>query len=158
MTEIDLQNEIKRVLKKNILPELSLFKPNEMKVFLQDIPISTEFEDDDDNEDKYFPCCIVRLLGGRIKTASEPQITTIEIVVGIKDFSKDMSGYQNTVICLDRIRDYFSENVGIHKKFRLVYPIETGINTEVAAPYYFGNIITNWQTDVKPYADIEKFL
>lgn len=158
MTEIDLQNEIKRVLEKNIFPKLSLFKPQKMKVFLQDMPISTEFEDDKDNEDRYFPCCIVRFLDGKIKNASDPQITTIEIIVGIKDFDKDMSGYQNTVICLNRIRDYFLKNIGIRKKFRLVYPIEIGINTEVSAPYYFGNIITNWQTDIKPYADIEKFL
>lgn len=155
MTEIDLQLDIQKVLTDEIFPKLTIFQPGEMQVFLQDIPLSTDFEDEDD---KYFPCCIVRLRGGKINTASEPQITTIEIIVCIKDWSDDMTGYQSLMVTLQRIRDYFSAAAGIREKHRLVYPIEFNINEEAATPYFIGNVVTKWQTDVMEYKDLDKLL
>lgn len=156
MTELHLQQAIKNVLDAEILPKLTLFKPGEMQTFLQDIPLSTDFEDEDD--DKYFPCCIVKLRGGKVATASDPQITTVEIIVCVKDEAADMTGYQSLMVTIQRIRDYFTEHVGIEGKFRMTYPVEWATNDEFTAPYFVGNVITTWQTDIMPYSDPNNFL
>lgn len=156
MTELKLQKDIERVLERDVLPKISIFQSGEVKVYSQDLPLSSEFEDDE--PDEHFPCCIVKINGGKIAAAPDPQTTTIEIIVCIHDDSKDMSGYQTLVVCLQRIRDYFTEHVGIEGKHRMVYPIEWAINDEVPAPYFIGNIITRWVTEIMPYRDPKNFI
>lgn len=155
MTEIDLQNAVKAAIEDEILPKLTLFNEKPVRVFLHDLPISTEYEDEDD---KYFPCCIVKLINGEIKTASDAQLTTIEIVIAIKDASEDMTGYQSLMILIQRIRDYFLRNAGIKGKFRLAYPVQWNISDEYSAPFFLGNVVTTWVTDVAGYVDPLDFL
>lgn len=157
MSELDLQDKIKDLLENRLIPELPFAGAEKIKVYKQDLPLSFDYEDDDE-DDKYFPCCIIKFKNGEIKTASDPQITIIEIIVCIKDFKDDMSGYRKTVQVLTAIRDYLISNVGIRKKYRMIYPIKIDMNDEVAAPYFMGNVTTLWQTDVKSYVDYEKFL
>lgn len=172
MTEIRLQSAIKEVLETEIIPELSVFKPGEMKVFLQDIPWTPAFEksnevryDDapgDNNEengiDKHLPCCIVRLLGGETKNVTEGQTVTVGITVNAKDDSEDMSGYQKVMIVIDRIRNYFDKNIGIRDRFRKLPETEWGLDENTSPPYYVGAVITKWQIPVMPYGDYEHLL
>lgn len=158
MTELKIQEEIKEVLENSILPNISLFEKDEVKVYLQDIPLSADYDTDDEDDEKYFPCCIVKLCGGEVKTASDPQTTIIEIMVVIKDWSADMSGYQSLVIMLDRIRDHFLSECGIFGKARLQYPLKFNINENVAAPFFVGSVTTRWTVDVMPYRDYTRFL
>lgn len=155
MTELNIQTEIKDVIEKSVLPYISLFDEGEVKVFLQDIPLSQDYEDEDD---KYFPCVIVRLRRGEVKNASDPQETTIEIMVVIKDWAADMTGYQTLVITLDRIRDQLLSECGIVGKARLLFPLSLEIDENVTAPYFVGSIMTKWVVDVMPYQDHMKFL
>lgn len=157
MTELELQEAIKDILLNEVFSQLTIFTHGEMKVFLQDIPLSSDFEEYEEDE-KYFPCCIVRLSTGEIQTANDPQLTTVEIIIYIKDWSKDMTGYRNLVITIDRIRDYFTANVGILGKFRMVFPLNWGLSDEVGMPFFAGKVITKWQTDRMPFADIQNFL
>jgi hypothetical protein len=156
MTEIELQNAIKDVIESEILPNLTIFKGGGMKVFLHDIPLTTEFEDDE--SDRYFPCCIVKTRAGEIENADDPQKTTVEIVIAIKDDSEDMTGHQSLLVVITRIRDYFLKNAGIMGKFRLSYPIKWGISDEVTTPYFVGNVLTIWDTDIMTYSDPNNFL
>lgn len=158
MTELNIQRDIKDVIENSILPNISLFEPGEVNIYLQDIPLSEDYETEDDNDEKYFPCIIVKLRHGEVKTASDPQVTTIDIMVVIKDWSADMSGYQSLVIMLDRIRDHFLGECGIVGKARLQFPIELDVNENVAAPYFVGNVTTRWAVDVMPYRDHTNFL
>lgn len=159
MTEIDLQKEIKKILLDEVFKDMLIFENQKMKVFEYDVPLTSDFDDeDDDKDDLLFPCCIVRTRGGEIKTASDPQLTTVEILVIVKDKSKDMSGHQNLLITVNRIRDYFLANGGIREKFRLVYPIKWGINDDNTSPFFVGNVVTLWQTETQSFNDIERYL
>lgn len=162
MTELDLQEKLLKILEHDIFPEMAIFKPGEMKFLLQDIPAAQEFEYDDDTDDnttdKWFPCCIVQLESGDNPTAAAPQDTRINIIVCVKDFSEDMSGYKSTMISLDRIRDYLLKNYGIHGKYRVEFPIKLEINTELAAPYFMARLVTNWKTETMSYRDYENFI
>lgn len=169
-TEINLQYAIKKILQDDVFKKLSLFEPDEMNVYVQDIPLLTEYEKEagyeyeydenaEDNEiDKYLPCCIVKLRGAEIKNASAPQITTVEIIVIIKDWSKDMSGNETLMICLNRIRNHFFANAGIQGKFRLEYPVKLVVNEDAAIPYFIGSITTKWSTPIQTYEDPLGFL
>lgn len=161
MTEIQLQEEIKKALLNDIIPEIKLFKPNEMKVYLHDVPLTYDYEDDSETE-KHFPCCVVRLKGGDILSHGQAQYTTIEILVIIKDTSTDVSGYQTVVITLNRIRDYLRANHGIHGKASFVcnekYPLKWSLIDDTLNPYFAGAITSTWQTETKSYADIENLI
>ena len=157
MTELDLQKEIKKVLINEVFRDMLIFEGQQMKVFEHDLPLSSDF-DDDDETDLFFPCCIVRACGGDIKSASEPQLTTVEIIVAVKDKALDMSGHKNLFITINRIRDYFLANGGIRGKHRLVYPVKWTINNENTFPYFVGHLITVWHTQTQRFNDIEKYL
>lgn len=173
MTEIQLQTAIKKVIEKEIIPELPAFKQGKMKVFLQSIPWTPAFErsneviyddarHDDYGIDKYLPCCEVKLLGGETKPDVEGQTVTVGITVNVKDTSDDisnMSGYQDVMIVIDRIRNYFTANMGIRTNYRMdTQDIEWGIDETVSPPYYVGAIITKWRLSTPPYNDVERFL
>lgn len=155
MTEIDLQIAIKDILEREIIPNISLFENEKVKCFLQDLPLSSEFDNEDD---KYFPCLIVAYRADEIKTASDAQETEIEIIVAIKDFSEDLTGYQKLLVVLQHIRDYFTANAGIDGKFRLLYPIKRSINEDTIPGYFVGHIVTKWVADIMPYKDIHRLL
>lgn len=157
MTVIDLQNALKDALENEVFPKLSLFGAREMKIFLQDLPLDMNFEDDE-QPDKNIPFVVIKYPSFEIKTPDDAQETTIQFIICSKDEDNDMSGYQNTVISMDRIINFLSENRGILEKFRLAYPIKGGIIEEVGAPYFMGIIETKWVTAIEPYADVQKFL
>ena len=96
MTEIDLQKEIKKILLDEVFKDMLIFDNQEMQVFEYDVPLSSDFDNDDDDSEPFFPCCIVRTRGGEINNASNPQLTTVEIIVCVKDMSEDMSGHKLT--------------------------------------------------------------
>lgn len=158
MTELDLQKEIKKILLDEVFKDMLIFENKEMKVFEYDLPLSSDFDDDDNDNEPFFPCCIVRTRGGEIKNANDPQLTTVEIIVAVKDASKDMSGHRDLIITINRIRDYFLANGGIRNKFRLMRPIKWGINEDNTIPYFVGNIITQWQIATQSFVDLEKYL
>lgn len=158
MTEIDLQKEIKKILLDEVFKDMLIFDNQEMQVFEYDVPLSSDFDNDDDDNEPFFPCCIVRTRGGEINNASDPQLTTVEIIVCVKDKSEDMSGHKKLLITIDRIRDYFLANGGIREKFRLMRPIKWGINEDNTIPYFVGNVVTIWQTETQSFNDIERFL
>ena len=169
--EIDLQEEIIDVLKKEILPQISLWKPGEMKVHFQDLPLSEDYEENGETQerpfaadpyediyDKYLPCCIVKMRSGTEKKPDEPQDTQIDIIVIVKDWSSDMSGYKSLMIVLRRMKDYFLANEGLRTRFRLIHPIKWVVDDDAAIPYFIGTLQTHWATYSMPYNDIEGFL
>ncbi|MDO5397469.1 MAG: hypothetical protein Q4G33_06025 [bacterium] len=162
-TVSNLLDEIKSVLENEVVPGISLYTngsnadkdAEEMKFFKHDLPLSAEFRG---QENKYFPCLIVRDSGGKIATASEPQINTVKIYVQIRDTNPDMSGYEKLIITLDRIRDYFLANGGIRGKYQLVYPIEYKVADDITTPYFLGVLVTRWTVNRMSWNDIEGFL
>lgn len=52
----------------------------------------------------------------------------------------------------------FYANVGIQNKYRMKYPIKWGINDNTIAPYFVGNLITQWDIERMPFHDIARFL
>ena len=135
MTEVDLQKEIRKIIVQELIPDMKIFEPNTFKGFLQDIPLDLGYGDETEIVDKNVPCCIV-------------------IIIVIKDESEDMSGYQTLMAVINRIRDYFTANVGIPNKYRMKYPIKWGINDNAIAPYFVGNLITQWDIERMPFQEI----
>lgn len=161
MTGIKLINSIANVLKDDILANIK-YLPSVPKVFKHDIPLSSDYEYEGDTEEtaeeKYFPCCIVRMANMKISDASKPQESTVEIVTVIKDWAEDMSGYETLIIVLERIRDYFIGHAGISEKYRLNYPVEIAINKETTTPYYMGSVILRWSAEYTDYIDVQKYV
>ena len=149
MTEVDLQKEIRKIIVQELIPDMKIFEPNTFKGFLQDIPLDLGYGDETEIVDKNVPCCIVKINSGEINGASKPETVTVEIIIVIKDESEDMSGYQTLMAVINRIRDYFTANVGIMK-----YPIKWGINDNAIAPYFVGNLITQWDIERMPFQEI----
>ena len=149
MTEVDLQKEIRKIIVQELIPDMKIFEPNTFKGFLQDIPLDLGYGDETEIVDKN---------AGEINGASKPETVTVEIIIVIKDESEDMSGYQTLMVVINRIRDYFTANVGIQNKYRMKYPIKWGINDNTIAPYFVGNLITQWDIERMPFHDIARFL
>lgn len=159
-TELQLLKEVAGLLRDEILPKIDLLP--DMKVYLHDLPLSADYEEeaarDEEDDNKYFPCCIVRLSHGKIETFSSPQTVTVEMIVIVKDWSEEMEGYQNIMIVIDRIRDELIAQHGIRGRFRLAMPMEWALDTSSTTPWFVGSIRTTWETDYMRYRDVDRFL
>lgn len=160
MTTIKVQEALKTALENEVLKNLNLFGDKKIQVFLQDVPLSKDYEYEGlPDADKYFPCVVIKAVSGEVKRAAGPQETRINIYVVTKDESDDMAGYKDILIVLDRIRDYLISGAGIHDKARLLYPVTMAmIDDDFPYPYFEGALSTLWDIDVMPYKDIENLL
>ncbi|MGN0162449.1 MAG: hypothetical protein ACI4EA_02555 [Candidatus Ornithomonoglobus sp.] len=160
MTTIKIQEALKSELENKVLNELNLFNDTDIKVFLQDVPLSKDFEVDGlPDTENYFPCVIIKAVSGEVERSGAPQTTRIEIFAVCKDWKEDMSGYKNVVIILDRIRDYLLSEGGIHGTARLQYPLKMQmIDDDMPIPFFEGSLTTLWTVDVMPYKDYENLL
>ena len=158
MTTIKLQELLQAGIKE-VLKDLTIFdKP--INVYIQDIPLSKDydFEVEESDTEKYFPCVIIKYTGGKISKPASPQLTHIEIIGVAKDWSADMSGYKNVTIVIDRIRDYLTAG-GIHEQATIKYPIERAtIDDNIPMPFFEEILSTDWEIDIMPYNDIEQLL
>lgn len=160
MTTIQVQQELKKALENDILPDIQLFGAKKVKVFLQDIPLSQDYEYEElPDTEKYFPCIVIKAVSGEIKRPATPQETRINIYVVTKDTNEDMAGYKDVLIIMDRIRDYLISGAGIHDKARLLYPVNMAmIDDDFPYPYFEGALSTIWDVDVMCYRDIENLI
>lgn len=154
MTELRLQAAICEELKR-IFSKISLWDKEEMKIFEFDVPKTTEFEDE---ESKYLPYCIVRIVGGEIAGADEPEIVTADVYITIKDDSEDRSGHKRIIEAITRIRDSFEKNAGISGEFRLLHPLEWAMDDNEMFPYIHAALRTRWQVIRIPYGAASKYL
>ena len=160
MTTLQLQEALKEVIENEVLNSLNLFGDKKVKVFLQDVPLSKDYEYEGlPDTDKYFPCVVIKAVNGEVKRAAAPQETRINIYAVSKDESDDMAGYKDIVIILDKIRDYLISGAGIHDKARLLYPLTMAmVDDDFPYPYFEGALSTLWEIDVMSYKDIENLL
>lgn len=160
MTTLQLQEALKEVIENEVLNSLNLFGDKKVKVFLQDVPLSKDYEYEGlPDTDKYFPCVVIKAVNGEVKRAAGPQETRINIYAVSKDESDDMAGYKDIVIILDKIRDYLISGAGIHDKARLLYPLTMAmVDDDFPYPYFEGALSTLWEIDVMSYKDIENLL
>lgn len=160
MTTIKIQESLKTELESRVLNDLHLFGDRKIKVFLQDLPLSKDFEIEGlPDSEKYFPCVIIKAVGAEVIKPGAPQTTRIEIFAVCKDWKDDMSGYKNVVIILDRIRDYLVSEGGIHGTARLQYPLKMQmIEDDCPVPFFEGSLTTLWTVETMPYKDYENLL
>ncbi len=160
MTTIQLQEALKQEIEDKVLKTINLFNDTDIKVFVQDLPLSSDFEFEGlPDAEKYFPCVIIKIVGGEIAKCGMPQETRIEIFVVCKDWNNDMSGYKNVLIIMDRIRDYLISEGGIHGKARIKYPLTMQmIEDDFPVPYFEGALSTVWTIETITYNDYEKLL
>lgn len=161
MTTIQIQEALKNALEKDVFANLQLFGNKSVQVFIQDTPLSQDYEYDTDSEaaEKYYPCIVIKAVNGEVAKQNAPQITRIEIFAISKDWSEDMSGYKDVTIMLDKVRDYLVSHDGIHGAARMQYPLKWQmIDDDYPLPYWEGSLTTHWAVYVKPYEDIEQIL
>lgn len=87
-----------------------------------------------------YPFVVVRLLGG--KDADEESIAAVRIYVGTT--SEDMTGYEDAVNIIIRIRNALLEKRTLAGKYRLQLPLEWDIPEEQKYPQWIGLIDTTW--------------
>lgn len=160
MTTIKIQETLKKEFEEKVLKNLNLFNDSRIKVFVQDLPMSKDFEFEGlPDAEKYFPCVIIKAIGGEISKCGMPQTMKIDIFVVCKDWQEDMSGYKNVLIVMERIRDYLISEGGIHGKARLQYPLTLQmVEDDFPLPYFEGAVSTTWTVETMAYNDYEQLL
>lgn len=151
MTELELQRMLCKKMK-DIFDRISIWKKGEMKIFEHDIPDSTEFEGE---EEKYSPHCIVRLVGGEIRKAGEPELVTADIYITTEN--RDGKGHREIITAVTRIRDELEQDAGIAGKFRMTHPLEWALDSD--SQYLYASVRTRWQIAGTPFgAGVSRYL
>lgn len=141
MTPIKLLDELSKEIEKIVIG-CSLYKNKAIQVFKHDIPLSNE---DDEDDDKYFPCIVIRLNNGVIQGINSPQVVNCDVFICTYDIDFKMQGYEDvSITTCEIVREIVSKwNVG--NKFRVQPLIKWKIH-EQTYPYFCGEINLVFET------------
>ena len=123
-----------------------------MHIFKQDFPIrkySDEFdEEQEDEEDAFFPYCVIRVEDG---IAEQNQTVDITLSFGICERSEENNGELRILNLIGRVCKRFLNDRIIGGKFRLSYdsPIKWGLPSKEAGntyPYFYGLMEMTWNS------------
>lgn len=151
MTPIKLINALQSDIE-DICRKSAVFG-GKIQVFKGDIPLS---QDDEDEDDKYFPCVVIRPSKGSIKGADEEQDVRCELYICAYDDNTDMQGYTDTMLLCERIIQEISARGNVGKQFRLQYPIEWDTE-ESEYPYFICRVSMSFKTYIIGKSDYYKF-
>ncbi len=132
----------------------------DMQVFAQELPIPEQkVQEDippemlenglagDITDNNPYPYIIVRVRDGEIKDMRESQTVNILLLVGIYDNGDERQGHRKVLDIIAKIYDRYAKKPVIVKKHRLLWPVEWTLQDEEGThPYYYGGMITQWET------------
>lgn len=131
-----LFSDIKKIAEKN-----TIFK-EDIQIFKNDIPLS---EDDEDEDDKYFPCVVICPSQGEIKSVNDVQNILCNVYICAYDNSTNMQGYTDTMLFAESVIQEISSRGNVGNQFRLEYPIKWKMY-ENTYPYYCCEVNFIFQT------------
>lgn len=140
MTPTKLLDALKKDIKK-ISDKSAIFR-EEIQVFKGDIPLS---QDEEEEDDKYFPCVVIRPDEGEIKSVNDNQQVKCDVYICAYDTSTDMQGYTATMLLAEFIIQEISLRGNVGNQFRLEYPIKWKMH-ENLYPYYICEVKLIFQT------------
>lgn len=143
MTPANLQNAlIKRI--KDALKEFPLRttynNPEPFKVYKQKVPesYSDEFDYSGEGKDNAdYPFVTVKLAEGVKGECGGLQVTTIVLMVGVKNEDESGVGFEDALAAIEAILGDLNTNPIVDKKHTLTYPISWSVPEEDYHPYYF---------------------
>lgn len=143
-----MEAELNRIFEGMVFKN-SLGKETGVHVFKQDFPIRRfqAGEEEETQEDDFFPYCVIRAENG---TNGNFQSTDITLTFGICERDENNSGEIRILNLIERVSQYFLNNRVIGGKFRLNYdsPIRWGLPTkeEDTYPYFYGLMEMTWDS------------
>lgn len=120
-----------------------------MHIFKQDFPIRKySDEEQEDEEDAFFPYCVIRVEDG---IAEQNQTVDITLSFGICERSEENNGELRILNLIGRVCKRFLNDRIIGGKFRLSYdsPIKWGLPSKEAGntyPYFYGLMEMTWNS------------
>ena len=90
---------------------------------------------DDDDEEKLFPCYIIRIAEGETADDGDCWHVIADIILGVHESSGN--GHQHILIAIQRIVDRFAEKP-VMRAYRADQNIKWQAGEEDSYPYYFG--------------------
>lgn len=118
-----------------------------MHIFKQDFPIRKFNADEKQEDDDYFPYCVVRAENG---TSGSHQTVGITLTFGICERGEGNNGELRILNLIERVSQRFLNERTIGGKFRLSYeePIRWGLpkDEENTYPYFYGLLEMTWES------------
>lgn len=111
-----------------------------LNVFAQSLPVKTV----QTPESKIFPHIRVILIDGEDADEESPNTCRIALQVGVYDKGTDHQGHRDIAHITQVIYDHLMSNRVFDNQYRVEYPFRWNFYDEDTAPYFFGEIETNW--------------
>lgn len=112
-------------------------KCERFKVYGQALPQNLFYDDDDD--DTYLPCCLVKITEESISSWTQPPTYTVSIGIVINMAQPDGLGTFDVLSAFERIKQRFSRNAYIGN-FEASPPVRIVSSDEEEYPYYGGDM------------------
>lgn len=95
-----------------------------------------------------FPYCIVRVLEGEIESLDVPQTVKILLLFGVFEEEKQGQGHEEILNLIQRVQERFYKNPILANTFVMKNHMEWSLQEEDTYPYYYGGVLTTWDTPV----------
>lgn len=153
MVAIELQRalgkEIKKITKGMLLKNVTQ-EETEIHVFYQMLPKKeiSRGEERQKGIKEPFPYCIVRVLEGEIESLDVPQTVKILLLFGVFEEDKQGQGHEVILNLIQRVQERFYKNPILANTFVMKNHMEWSLQEEDTYPYYYGGVLTTWDTPV----------
>lgn len=116
-------------------------KRKRIKVYRQDLPITTENDEDADTDSAPAPYVVVQMTGGKIPEGDGPQHVDFVIVVCAYDDEIERNGYTEVSNILEDIMQRVLSVPWFGGVFTILRAMDWSIQKDDTAPYYFGALV-----------------
>lgn len=126
-----------------------------VKVYEQHLPIPKRNENphdefaEEDNSFAFYPAIVVQLFEGIQEEWEDPQIITVNVIVGVHDDSENRSGYKDVTAILRKITMDLSKNRLMKQQYSLPVPPRWKLHDEDTHPFYFGALLLQFKDSIQ---------
>lgn len=119
------------------------------------------FDSAENTEDDAFPYVIVRLSQGNVKNPDEPQLVTVNFIIGVYDPDERHRGHDGVMNIISRIYERYAKNPIVHgSKAKIHFDGEQllfhwVLQDDDTWPYYFGAVLAEFE--IMPIERVSKY-
>jgi len=112
-----------------------------LRIFKQNLPIDTGYDDDVDTDAAAAPYIVVLLSGGEVPDKSSPQTVEVMLTICCYDDGLEREGYQDVQNIKEDIIQHFCEKPWFGGAFTVQFPMSWAMQMDDTHPYYFGAVL-----------------
>ena len=112
----------------------------ELGIYMQDLPVPENNDEDVDTDDSVAPCILITLDGGTVEDETSPQLIYMSLTICAYDDSHKRHGWADVQNIKEQILQRFCSKPYFGGMYTVLKPIEWSLQADDTHPYFWGAV------------------